>query len=124
MRVAIIVDDNIVLVDGKARNVDTSSLIENDIHAVQWYGEFGEEEYRTYMDTTLKAWSRKPNAIINDFTPYDSYVDAWRIEDAKQNLIESEIQRQIAENLEAAKATQKRIQEELTKASTQESQTP
>lgn len=125
MRVTIVVDDNIILVNGKARSVDCSPLIANDLHALQWYDTYGEEEYRTGIDMLSKTWTRRPNALIDDLAPYQSYIDAWVVENAKQELVEAELQRQIQENMERAKADQERIEKELAKiASTQESQTP
>ena len=50
MRVTIIVDDNIVYVDGVPRTVDCSQLAKDGIHAVQWYETFGEEEFRNEID--------------------------------------------------------------------------
>jgi hypothetical protein len=40
---------------------------------VQWYGTVGEVEFKTdYIANT-----RKHNERIDDFTPYQKFVDAW-----------------------------------------------
>jgi hypothetical protein len=102
MRVTIVVDDNIVMVDGKGRTVDCAPLVKDGIHAVQWHHEFGEEEFRSEIDQQTKTWTRKPNAPITDFSKYQPYVDLWMIENAKQEAIEAE-QQQAIPKLEAAK---------------------
>ena len=83
MRVTIVVDDNMVLVDGQPGSVDCSPLIKDHIHAVQWYDTFGEEEYRTDPATGERA----PNTRITDFSPYQPYVDLWKSQSsAKTNI--------------------------------------
>jgi hypothetical protein len=79
MRATIVINDNIVLVDGKAQKVDCSPLVEQNIHAVQWYDTFGEEEYRADPETG----ERQPNGKITDFSPYQPYVDLWQAAAAK-----------------------------------------
>lgn len=79
MQVTIIVDDELVLVEGQPNKVDLSSL-DPEIHAIQWDGSRGEIEYRT--DET---GNRKMNFCIVDFTPYQHIVDLW-IEEAKKPL--------------------------------------
>lgn len=79
MRVTIISDDGYVYIEGQAEIVDLSSLDE-DIHAVQWYGTRGEVEYKTdYIENT-----RKPNEIITDIAPYQHLIDLWMIEAQKE----------------------------------------
>lgn len=74
MRVTIIKDDNMVVVNGEARAVDCSAL-PADFHALQWDDVRGEVEYAPYRaDGTLH---KKPNAAITDFTPYKTYLDKW-----------------------------------------------
>jgi hypothetical protein len=110
MRVTIVVDDNIVLVDGKARTVDCSPLVKDGTHAVQWHDVVGEVEFRTGIDAETKAMTRQPNQTITDFSPYQSYVEQWRIENAKQELIEAAQQKQMDDNQQAAAKT--RLQQE------------
>ena len=73
MRVTIIVDDNVVLVQGHPNTVDCSALMTQNIHAVQWYDSWGEVEYAV----DLASGNRPPNARISDFSPFQSFLDAW-----------------------------------------------
>ena len=66
MRAAIIVSDNIVVVDGQPMKSDCSELAAQQISAVQWYGSEGEIEYAGHI---------QPNEKITDFSPYQIYVD-------------------------------------------------
>lgn len=78
MRVTIIADDSVVSVEGFAETVDLSALDE-DIHAVQWYDTVGEIEYKQdYIKGTRKA-----NERIEDFAPFQQFVDAWQVEAQK-----------------------------------------
>jgi hypothetical protein len=116
MRVTIVADDNIVLVDGVPRTVDCSPLVAEGMHAVQWYDTFGEEEFRTEVDAQTYAMTRKPNQTITDFSPYQPYLDQWIAENAKQVLIETERQKAMAENTRRQEALMKlplAIQEKL-----------
>lgn len=85
MRATIVVEDNIVLIEGEAMPVDCKALIADGIRAVQWYEVFGEVEYRTELDTKEKAFTRKGNEKITDFSPYQKYVDEWEVEKAKHD---------------------------------------
>jgi hypothetical protein len=80
MRATIVVDDNKVIVDGVGCSVDCSALVAENKHAVQWHDTVGEVEFKTNFDPVTKIASRQPNEIIEDFTPYQSYIDAWQIE--------------------------------------------
>jgi hypothetical protein len=79
MRVTIVADDSKVVVEGMPECVDLSSL-EEDVHAVQWYGTVGEVEFKQdYINNT-----RAPNERITDFTPYQKFVDLWTVEAKKE----------------------------------------
>jgi hypothetical protein len=78
MRVVIIPEDNRVSVEGQSEKVDLSTLDE-DIHVVQWYGTVGEVEYKHDYVANTKA----NNIRIDDFAPYQKYVDAWMVEAQK-----------------------------------------
>lgn len=78
MRVTIIAEDNMVLVEEQPEKVDCSSLDE-EISAIQWYGVRGEVEYK--MDHVNN--SRRMNLMIDDFSPYQHIVDLWTIEAQK-----------------------------------------
>lgn len=80
MRVVIIKEDNAVNVDGVKLHVDCSSL-PADFHALQWYGNGGELEYSAQF--TDKGWTKKPNEIISDLTPYIPFVTAHAVEKAR-----------------------------------------
>lgn len=84
MRATIVADDNIVLVDGKPQTVDCQQLVTEGKHAVQWYSTFGEVEFRNELDAATQEVTRKANEKITDFAPYQSYVDAWNVENTKQ----------------------------------------
>lgn len=73
MRVTIIKDDSKVGVDGDFRRVDLSDL-SADIHAVQWYGNHGEIEYRR----------PRKNVKLEEFTPFAVYLERWRAAPKKQ----------------------------------------
>ena len=79
MRVTIVPADCKVVVEGQPETVDCSSIDEM-IHAVQWYGTVGEVEFKTdFIENTRKA-----NERIDDFTPYQKFVDLWTVEAQKE----------------------------------------
>lgn len=80
MRVTIIRDDNAVIVDGVPHTVDCSAL-PTDFHALQWGGSKGEIEYRMTRCEHCGARSKKGNVLLIDLSPYQTYVDAWRVAD-------------------------------------------
>jgi len=103
MRVTIVVESNQVKVDdGQMRYVNVSALAADSVHAIQWYDTFGEIEFATYFvdspvldphgfeptGATVKVPHRKINEVITDFSPYQQYVDAWYVEDAKRTAEE------------------------------------
>jgi hypothetical protein len=90
MRVSILVDDNVVVVDGQSQIIDCLPLIKQNIHAVQWYDTEGEVEYRK----TNVFGNREPNLHITDFTPYQSYVDLWHIIDKDKKEEEERLKKQ------------------------------
>lgn len=49
MRVSIIVDDKTAYIDGQVREGVDMSGVPGDVHAVQWYGDYGEIEYKTRL---------------------------------------------------------------------------
>jgi hypothetical protein len=81
MRVTIIVEENRVNVEGFSQEVDCSTLYDADIHAVQWYGDHGEVEYWHPPGVTVGL---KPPLKIDDFAPYQKFVDAWELEARKE----------------------------------------
>ena len=90
MRATIVAEDNMVLVDGKPQTVDCSQLVAEGKHAVQWYSTFGEVEFRNEIDAATQEVTRKANEKITDFAPYQSYVDAWNVENTKQEAMKKQ----------------------------------
>jgi len=78
MRVTIMKDDNTVTVDGLKLPVDCSTLPAN-FHVLQWYGTEGEIEYSMIVCQHCNARSKKGNETITDLTPYNSFVEAWKV---------------------------------------------
>lgn len=82
MRVTIIADDSHVYVEEQPLKVDLTGLDE-EIHAVQWYGTVGEIEYRYYpIENTRKA-----NERFTDFAPFQVFVDRWMVEAQKSDPV-------------------------------------
>lgn len=74
----IIVDDGTVVIDGVAVIGLDMSLVPAGIHAVQWdaVNGSGEIEYQVKRCDSCGVSSKKPNLTINDFSPFQSLVDA------------------------------------------------
>ncbi|EGY24603.1 hypothetical protein DA2_3219 [Desulfovibrio sp. A2] len=87
MRLTIIRDDNVVIVDGRALAVDLAGLPDN-LHAVQWDGQAGHVEFN---DGT-------PNEKLEDISAWQSVVDAWGAARQAEDAPSPEL------NLEEAKA--------------------
>jgi hypothetical protein len=79
MRVTIIPIESRVNVEGYSETIDCSA-VDEEIHVIQWYGNFGEVEYETDVETG----KRKPNERIDSFEPYQSLLAAWEIEAQKK----------------------------------------
>lgn len=75
MRVSIIPDDGVVCVDGVCFSEIVLSALPANIHAVQWYGEFGEVEFRPQLQEGVIG--KQPNAVFTDFSAYAVAVDLW-----------------------------------------------
>lgn len=75
MRLTIIADDGAVGIDGEFFSQLDLSQLDAGIHAVQWYGEYGEVEYKTRLENG--AFAKPANVLITDATPYQFAVDAW-----------------------------------------------
>jgi hypothetical protein len=82
MRVAILAESNIVVVDGDARSCDCAELVVQQISAVQWDGEKGHVEF---------AGHYKLNEDIADFAPFQPYLDqGTRLADRIANEVQSQ----------------------------------
>lgn len=72
MRVTITPEDQYVSVDGLGFSHLDLSLMTPDIHAIQWYGTYGEVEIK---DPTTGRMLR--NDVIDSLGPYQLALDAW-----------------------------------------------
>lgn len=80
MRMSIIKNGGVVVIDGEPMfGIDMSSL-PPDFHALQWYGEHGNIEY---FDPLVGQHS---NENITDVSPYQSFISAWN---EKKNVVEN-----------------------------------
>lgn len=77
MRLTIVADDGAVGVDGEFFTPIDLSQMDLSIHAVQWYGEYGEVEYKTRLENG--AFVKPANVLITDAAPYQFAVDAWTV---------------------------------------------
>lgn len=75
MRLTIIADDGAVGIDGEFFSQLDLSQLDASIHAVQWYGEHGEVEYKTRFENG--ALVKPANVLITDVALYQFAVDAW-----------------------------------------------
>lgn len=75
MRLTIVADDNAVGVDGEFLSPLDLAQLDPNIHAVQWYGEYGEVEFRTRFENG-KPFTPQ-NEYITDISPYQFALDAW-----------------------------------------------
>ena len=66
MKVTIVPEDNVVLVDGEARSIDMTGM-DPAVHAVQWKDTQGEIEYK----------NGRRNKPITDISPFQSFIDRW-----------------------------------------------
>lgn len=65
MRVTMIRDDNMVIIDGRALSVDLSDM-PSDVHAVQWFGESGHVEKQG-----------QPNESISTISSYQTWISRF-----------------------------------------------
>lgn len=82
MRLTIVKDDNAVNIDGVRRTVDLNDLPES-FHVLQSNGDVHELEHRMTVCTHCNTRSKKMNEFVRDFAPYQKYIDAWHVEDAR-----------------------------------------
>lgn len=75
MKLTIIADDKRVGIDELFFEPIELPQLDLTIHAVQWYGEYGEIEYKTHIENGVIV---KPvNLLITDITPFQFAIDAW-----------------------------------------------
>lgn len=71
-RITIIPEDQFVSIDGRGFNRINLSSIPDNIHAVQWYGEFGSIEYKPDSHG-----DRLPNKEISSMDEFKEVIAAW-----------------------------------------------
>ena len=69
-RITIIVNDKTVSIDGLAK-VLPNLVIDSDIHAVQWYENYGEIEFVSTRD------GKPHNEIFEDISRFQDIIDMW-----------------------------------------------
>jgi hypothetical protein len=82
MKLVIVADDKRVCVDELCFDGLDMSALDTSIHAVQWYGEYGEIEFKTKFENG--QITKPQNQIITDVTPYQWAVDAWSVAKAAE----------------------------------------
>lgn len=75
MKLTIVADDSAIGVDGAFFAPLDLAQLDPAIHAVQWYGEYGEVEYKTRFENG--AIVKPINLLITDMSPFQFAVEAW-----------------------------------------------
>ena len=87
MKFTIISDDKTIIVDGFGYS-ELEFTIDNNIHAVQWYGDIGEIEYKSQL--TNGGLIKPQNLIIHQYSDFTLALNAW--ESAKQNELAQQVE--------------------------------
>lgn len=108
MRVIVIVPDTFVSVDGEGYGKVDLSFLPNDVHAIQWYGTYGDVEY---VDPVTRRAAR--NEQLESFTPYEQVLTAWatRKEQKHMQEIEEALAAQAAQEAIAAQEAAQQTQQ-------------
>ncbi|HEY7415605.1 MAG TPA: hypothetical protein VH593_10460 [Ktedonobacteraceae bacterium] len=105
MRVIIIPSGNNVTIDGEMFLVDLAPLREQGIHAVQFYGEWGEIEYKSQYLPEESRHHCEPNKVISDVSEFQSYIDAWQEckdrSEEKKRMMEAEMKKMVEDQNKA-----------------------
>jgi hypothetical protein len=96
MKLTIVADDQSIGINGEFFSPFNLSQLNPSIHAVQWYGEYGEVEYKTVF--TNGAPTKPQNQIITDIAPFQFAVDAWN---AKKAEIDAAVQSELEQPTQA-----------------------
>jgi hypothetical protein len=80
MRVSIVTDDDLIVVDGEPRKVDLGALRGEGVHAIQWYGDEGEIEWKGDHK------HREPNLAIFNTDRFQYYIDRWLVAETLNKL--------------------------------------
>ena len=75
MKFTIIPEDKLIIIDGLGYS-PLAFKIDANIHAVQWYGEFGEIEYKPEM--TPNGVSKPLNKSIMEYSAFEKVLTAWQ----------------------------------------------
>lgn len=86
MKLTIVADDKRVGVDELFFEPVELPQLDPTIHAVQWYGEYGEVEYKPRLEGG--AIVKPANLLITDVTPFQFAVEAWSV--VRAQAVESE----------------------------------
>lgn len=79
MRLTIIKDDSIVIIDGVYYQIDLSTLPVG-FHALQWYETFGEIEWKDERGRMVR------NEEISSITDYQWIINAWNAKNEEYEL--------------------------------------
>lgn len=72
MRIVVVVSDCIMSIDGVAKKIDFSNIFDKNIHAIQWYGEYGEIEIKDSLTGKIIE-----NKEIHSIDFLRQAIDAW-----------------------------------------------
>lgn len=86
MRLTIVTEDNVVGIDNVWYQVDCSELVEKNIRALQWYGDFGVTES-----------FNMENAQINSLDEFKGLIDKWEQSKKEQELLIAQQQKEAEE---------------------------
>lgn len=75
MKLTIVVDDKLVIVDGVGLKPIDMTGIDEMIHAVQWNGTRGDVEYRAHDE----HGNRRHNTKFDDVSTYQTFIDRWNV---------------------------------------------
>jgi len=75
MRTVIVRANNVVIVGNVPHSVDCSAL-DSAIYVIEWNGVRGHIEY--VNDSLDSPDSYRANEVVDDFSPYQSLLDAWQ----------------------------------------------
>lgn len=82
MKLTIIPADKIIGIDGVFKHVESMPSSTTAVHAVQWYGSYGEVEYKTQF---IGGKIVKPvNEVITSLDAYQWAIDEWGADSAEQ----------------------------------------
>lgn len=77
MRLTIVPIDQLVIIDGVCVSGIDMSTIDDNIHAVQWYGSHGEVEFKPQkIDGSLHHF-KPENKLIDDISKYQKVIEQW-----------------------------------------------